>query len=65
MAAWRRGNNGRLTRRLNSANHPSRFGQRLRMPYPAMLHRGAPMTISILNDLLLFSCLVALATRLL
>ncbi len=24
-----------------------------------MLHRGAPMVISILNDLLLFSCLAA------
>ena len=27
-----------------------------------MLHRGAPMVISILNDLLLFSCLAAAVT---
>jgi hypothetical protein len=27
-----------------------------------MLHRGAPMVISILNDLLLFSCLAAVVS---
>jgi hypothetical protein len=35
------------------------------LPAGMMLHRWAPMAIRILNDLMLLSCLVALATRVL
>jgi hypothetical protein len=48
--AWAKGRcraEGRLTRRLNSANHPSLFGQRLRMLYPAMLHRAGVLCPSV------------------
>jgi len=54
------------SRRLNSANPPSLFGQGIvaRNGGDDAAY-GATVTIRILNDLMLFSCLVALATRVL
>jgi hypothetical protein len=52
--------------RPNSANPPSLFGQGIVVRYRRGKRCvGGPMAIRILNDLMLFSCLVALATRVL
>ena len=52
------------SRRLNLTKLRSPFGHGIELRYRRCCIGGAPMTVS-LNDLLLFSCLVALATRLL